>query len=402
MRNEMKNAVVLSCDERLVFALGNVLFQLKEYNFIDDIVIYFKYFDKQLNDKLLKISPKVKIIEFKEDDVINYLKFDLDSNFFMKVYGYMPFVKFLALDLIEQYDNIMLLDVDVLILKDFSFVFSSYPIAYKSRGYLHQLIECPRDYTLPNGGVVVINKTILDYISNPKIVAFDLINEFCNKASVDEIALGYMVYKYNLPLRLLNDFKVNVSPISKNSLDSVIVHGASPYKFWTHSVASFLFPLWRRYNKIWNNFCNDNDLEMFMFQDCIDDEINPEILSNMYFAITVHKHIWNCHHDLRICVGFSNIIKIFIKDIPFSIHFEIIQSGNNYKLMLHDETSQRNDISLSKFSAMLAKINLIARAYPNRFEGAKVINLNLLNKELNHIYNALKGDLYQYALFYKS
>ena len=398
----MKNAVVLSCDERLVFALGNVIYQLRDYNFIDDIVIYLKNFDNKLKDRISKISSKIRVIDFNDKDVIEYLKFNVESNNFLKVYGYMVFAKFLAFDLLEEYDNIILLDVDILILKDFSFILSNTPISYKSRGRLNQYLECSDEYTVPNAGVVAINKSIFNYIKSPKIVAFEAVNTFYNKVNIDEIVLGYMVYKNKLPLRLMNNLPVNISPVNENSLDSAIVHGALPNKFWSHPVASFLFPKWKAYNNNWNDFCDDNDLGLYKHNLNIKNELNPKILFNMFFAINVYKEIWNCHHDLKIYINLSDIIKIFIDNIPHSIHFEIKQFGYDYKLMLHDESPKRNDNSLSNFSVLLNKINLKVYVFPNRFEGSKVIKVGLLHKELSSVYNALKNDLLQYSLFYKS
>ena len=156
-----KCAIFLVCDNELVFALGNILLQLNKYNFFNRIIIEHNISDSNVINLLSRIDKRCFFVNRNPNDVISKLKFDVKNNLYMNIYGAKTFYKFFAFDYLNEFDNLIILDIDMLFQSDFSEILSDAPIAYKPRGYLCQYINNIKpNFTIPNCGLIALNKYI--------------------------------------------------------------------------------------------------------------------------------------------------------------------------------------------------------------------------------------------------
>ena len=249
-----KCAIFLVCDDKLAFALGNLIIQLSKYKFVDQILLLLNSENRKLKYILQSIDNRIKYIDLNADDIIKNLNFDLENNTFIKNYGIMVFARFFALKFIDEYENIILMDVDILIQDSFIELCDKFPLKWRCGNALNSKITCNENYTYPNGGFICIGNDIKKYIDD-KIInfIFSSINKYNKLPSVDEFIWGLLAYEYNIPVKLLDKQLYNTYPCWEGSRTSKIVHGMSIYKFWNSEASDFLFPQWRINNNKWNN-----------------------------------------------------------------------------------------------------------------------------------------------------
>lgn len=395
-----KCAMLLFCDNNLIPALGNTLIQLKKFNFIDNIIIEHTIDDENIIEVLKQIDQRCIFTHVDDKMVYEKITFDIKNNIYMKMYGVPTFYKFFAFRYLEEFENIIISDIDMCFLSDFSDIISDAPIAYKSRGWLNQYIDVPNQYTIPNCGLIVINKKILDYCNNITDELFSIVNEFYTLNSLDEIAFAMLIYKFNIPLNVLDKELYNSTPISNNARKASIVHGASPYKFWEDPSVNFIFPEWNDANNKWNQLCKDNGINNYSFN--LDEKffLSEKNIIDMYFNIVIYKEIYNINNDFIIYMNEKwNFIKIYINGYPEDFHFEISRVGKLIRVMIHDENSYRiNSMILKKsFYTIMNKIeNIKTRNINGRIEVFLICEKNKIKDTLSYMYRCIKDDINKY------
>lgn len=401
-----KNAVLLFCDQNLIHALGNTLIQLKKFKFIDKIIVEHTIDDENIINVLMQIDDRCIFIHVNDSIVNEKIKFDIENNIYMKMYGVPTFYKFYAFKYLEKFENIIICDIDMCFLSDFSDIISDSPIAYKSRGRLNQYIDVPDEYTIPNCGLIVINKSIYNYCNNITDELFNIVNEFSSLNSLDEIAFAMLIYKFNIPLNILDKELYNSTPISHNCRKACIVHGASPYKFWEDPAVNFIFPIWNDANNEWNKLCIKNNIDSYKFN--LEDGffLSEKNIIDMYFNVTLYKNIYNMSGDFIIYFNEKwNFIKIYIRDYPEDFHFEISRVGNMVRIMIHDENNYRfNSIILKEaFYNIMKKIeNVKIRNIEGRFEVYLISEKNKIKNTILYMYKCIKDDIYKYFYLEKN
>lgn len=244
----MKNAVVLISDEKYTFAMGNVICQLKNHCYIDTIFIIVQQASDEVVESLLTLDSRVKTLVIDHDLFKTYLSERLLKSQFVCRWGTLPFLRFMALPLLKDYDNLVFLDIDILILRPFNEAITNASISFRGRCSLSIYDRrIPQEFKMPNAGVVIVSRAITNTFQSVESLrdeCFKILNEFSNTENVDEFVWGYLVYKYKLTFRDLPS-KFNCFPCQSGSRSATIVHGAASYKFWTHQLVNVLFPEWR-------------------------------------------------------------------------------------------------------------------------------------------------------------
>jgi len=244
----MKNAVILISDEKYTFAMGNVICQLKNHCYIDTIFIIVQQASDEVVESLLSLDSRVKTLVIDPDLFKSYLSEKLLKSQFVRRWGTLPFMRFMALPLLKDYDNLIFLDIDILILRPFNEAITNASISFRGRCSLSIYDRrVPQEYKMPNAGVVIVSQAIINTFERVEYLrdeCFKILNEFSNTENVDEFVWGYLVYKYKLTFKDLPP-KFNCFPCQNGSRSATIVHGAASYKFWTHQLVNVLFPEWR-------------------------------------------------------------------------------------------------------------------------------------------------------------
>lgn len=297
----MKSAVILISDHRCIFAMANVICQLRRHKYIDSIYIIIPDSPDEVAQNLVSIDPRVKKLPIDVETFENYLSDELLNSNFVRRWGTHPFLRFMALPLLEDYDNLIYLDIDILILKSFEEIISTIPISFRGRCPLSVYDrQVSSEFKMPNAGVVVVSRTILNFFvtgQSLRDVCFEILNKYANTENVDEFVWGYLVYKYNLPFHDLH-IKYNCFPCQKGSRSAVIVHGAGSYKFWSHPLVNVLFPEWQEYSKIVSNYgmCQKTSHDP-------QESLTEESLFNSLFALEIFKIFSN---DERFQINWNN------------------------------------------------------------------------------------------------
>lgn len=405
----MKNcAIFLACDDRLIFALGNTILQLKKFKFIDNIIIYTNIEDERIERVLHGIDDRVIFFKCDKDYICSMINFYNEDNSFIKKYGIMPFTRYLAFNFLDEYKNIIICDIDMLFMKDFSGCITEYPLSWRPTSDVNDFIdECPKGYTYPNGGFIVINNNIKQYIKSIDVF-FEIVNKFKDKPHVDELAFGYAAYKYNIPVNKLHS-EYNTFPYYNNSRNAIIVHGVGKYKFWTNSASNFLFGEWNIYNNKWNEICNKNDIEKYKYNLNIKFLFTEQKIFELEILNTLYNKLFSCNKELTPFYNLKwNFIKIFINGVHDNFHFEIKPDGGKYLIQIHDENENRVSSNMFKilFKDIFQNINDIKfKNIDSRFDAYMYSSYENINNNINYIYNNIKRYLsmylYVYSLYYK-
>lgn len=298
----MKNAVILISDEKYTFAMGNVICQLKNHCYIDTIFIIVQQASDEVVESLLSLDSRVKTLVIDPDLFKSYLSEKLLKSQFVRRWGTLPFMRFMALPLLKDYDNLIFLDIDILILRPFNEAITNASISFRGRCSLSIYDRrVPQEYKMPNAGVVIVSQAIINTFERVEYLrdeCFKILNEFSNTENVDEFVWGYLVYKYKLTFKDLPP-KFNCFPCQNGSRSATIVHGAASYKFWTHQLVNVLFPEWRANSESLykeGTFRNISQLP--------EDALTEDKLFNSIFALEMFQEfanderfqiVWNNH-----------------------------------------------------------------------------------------------------------
>ena len=195
----MKNAVVLISDEKYTFAMGNVICQLKNHCYIDTIFIIVQQASDEVVESLLTLDSRVKTLVIDHDLFKTYLSERLLKSQFVCRWGTLPFLRFMALPLLKDYDNLVFLDIDILILRPFNEAITNASISFRGRCSLSIYDRrIPQEFKMPNAGVVIVSRAITNTFQSVESLrdeCFKILNEFSNTENVDEFVWGYLVYK---------------------------------------------------------------------------------------------------------------------------------------------------------------------------------------------------------------
>ena len=215
---------------------------------------------------------------------------------------------------------------------------------------------------------------------------------------------GYLSYKFNIPVKVLDPKKFNVAPFRVGSSQSAIVHGSSKYKFWRRSSIAFLFPQWLKYNDEWSLICKNHNLPQFAYR--VEMPIWTEAtLIAFDFSYEMYRQVWNCDIDLipRLMLN-QEFLKIHIRNLSEDIHLEVSRRPNTYLLQLHDENHVRNKSDFAKrIFSEVRKFYPAGKLRPdmpyNRFDFCVEVGLQNLRSSLIDFYLIIKPFIELYSVF---
>ncbi len=407
------SAIFLFGNESNIFAMANTCLQLRKFNFIRNVILCIKTNNLDLMSAIKSIDTRIIIRNIRESEIYDKLNFNYQNNIFIKMYSEMPFARFFAFEYLNDFDNIIIADSDMVFQDGFESILSNLGegcdqgiFAWHKANPLNRRLNLDIDesYTYPNGGLICVNKKIVEYVDNPSQELFSYVNMWHNKPSIDEFVWGYLCYKYKIPVKVLDPKKFNVAPFRVGSLQSSIVHGSSKYKFWRRSSIAFLFPQWLKHNDEWNAICQNFNLPQFTYK--VEMPIWTEAtLIAFDFSYEMYRQVWNCDVNLIPSLMLNQeFLKIHIRNISEDIHLEISRRSNTYLLQLHDEGQVRNKSAFAK-----RIFSQVKNFYPtgklrsdmpnNRFDFCVEVGLHNLRSSLVNFYLKIKPFIELYSVF---
>ncbi|WP_077072343.1 glycosyltransferase [Mailhella massiliensis] len=237
----MSTAVIFSCDNNYSVGVYINIIAIEKNNhvLIDKYIVYADSWDEENIAKIKSISNKVEIISFdKNSFLMENEKFNNHAiSSFIDKWGHFKLGFSIYLLQLNNFDRIIFLDADVLVLSDISYLNTIESIGWRSGILTYDYNK--EKLQRPNAGVLVFHKSIPYELMAQKYC------EYVLKFKSDELALLILAYDLNINVINLN-FEYNYVYIARNLLntkeDIKIYHCVGDKKIWNSAFLRMLFP----------------------------------------------------------------------------------------------------------------------------------------------------------------
>jgi len=233
-----KNAVVFTISSDLVFAVANLLFDIKRLspNIADEVVILH---DGGLEKKdLLLLNSILPTREIKYIIPVDDLSiFNQDT---LKYFTIMAYAKYECLRLLNEYKNVIYLDPDMVIKKDISPLLETCQSGIKMmpsrQKVIEQLHEKVDEYDMNKEGIcgcIFVFQDHSDYMKYYNFCIFSL-NKYAGKLKLAEQAIfDFMIQKFDIKICPIDVKIYSPHPTDKDlAPHAKIIHAYGQPKFW--------------------------------------------------------------------------------------------------------------------------------------------------------------------------
>lgn len=231
-----KLVIVLGATGNMSFAVANVLMGLEQCleNTNFDIIIYHDNKFKANDIKLLNSIIPSKFIEYKYPASINNF-----TDFAINRYTEIAFSRYECFNLLDEYENVLWLDIDILIKKDIlplieeceQSVGACKISAPVNINFTKKINNYDMDIDFFNSGVLLFKDTLPNY----KIFSDWCYSKTNELAPIlicpDQGIINLLFQEFNICVYDIKD-KYNCHPRKINIKDPVILHTYCPEKFW--------------------------------------------------------------------------------------------------------------------------------------------------------------------------
>ena len=258
--NKKEFAIVLGATSNMTFAVANVLIGLKKHspNFNTDIIIFHNDISKE-DKSLLNSIYLCKFIDyvFPLNDTSKF------NEAYFNQFTKLAYSRYECFKMLDEYKNVLWLDIDVLIQQDISGIFDRCKsgIAFAKKAYdfeiIKNLIKPIDEYNMNEGsfnsGVIVFKDNLPEY---------QKLTEWCYEKTLEYAEYLYLPDQAILNL-MLQEFNLNadefgfdynfcilantIKQTKKESVNAKILHSACPEKFWNF----WNFKEWNENYKTW-------------------------------------------------------------------------------------------------------------------------------------------------------
>lgn len=265
---EQKFAIFLFGDSNYLFAIANTIYQLKKFDIINKFIVYLDMQSTNGGEDLLnKIDQRVEVFTDGRTLLANFINpINFEKPIF-KRYSISILFRLFAVNFLDRYENIVILDSDNFYRKSFIDIqkeFLKGDIAFRSyRNIILNIGQNKIEIPYPSGAIIILNKTIYKYKDKFLDIATNYIKNNINCEHIDEVAFAYASYLLNLKVNLLGS-KYNSFITTDDSLTSAVVCAYGDYKFWTKPIFYLIYQSWYKFNDLWNKLCEKENQKQFI------------------------------------------------------------------------------------------------------------------------------------------
>lgn len=358
-KSHKKNCVIVFfITKDYAFTVANMIIGLNRYspNLADDIIIFHEGLSDDDKNCLNILSNKIIFKKFTKDEFMNKISTKLKNNkkfiHSIEKYTYLNLAKFEIFNLLNNYKNVIMLDTDMLIQKDFSEILNYKPAAWRPTVIgLHASFNynaydfLTKDSARPNGGLLYIcDELDSNFFSTEQSYIF--LDKYIDdiKGTLDETTFALMFHKNNIKPKTL-PVEYNSWVHYKNSFNSYIIHAMGKNKFWNNQIIKMAYPEWEFNNKIWKSIGGKSYTGNVQHYNS-KYETPSNFINTSYNEILWDDIILSIHDDLPYCIYCSqdkinNYYQLFILLISKDIHYELVkQDENEIKICLHCEDKE--------------------------------------------------------------
>lgn len=256
MQDKKEKAIVLGATGNLTFAVANVLIGIKKHspNLNADFVIFHSNISKK-DQNLLSSMISCKFIEYEMP--INTTNVEKSS---FSRYSKLAFSRYECFKMLNEYKQVLWMDIDILIKKDISGIFDYAKTGislYQEEASLQECFSIPiEDYDMRgkhyNSGILLLNDNLskwekmTDWLYSK---TYQLANylKYADQGIINLLLQEFQLEVDNLPQ------KYNCHPEKKEIKNALIVHSYSPQKFWSWYNNKYHFKEWDENYKKWLN-----------------------------------------------------------------------------------------------------------------------------------------------------
>lgn len=368
-----ETAAVFRCTPNLSFAVANMIVGIEKYNsnFITDYIIFSTDISDSNNNILYDIcnfyKKNIKIIHYKYDRLHN-LKLNFHEKFFFKRYPLIIFSLFDIFDLLNEYKNVIALDVDMVVIDRFDDIVNYGNFAFRPARILNeQLVEKVslfEDNVTPNAGFIYINDSLPNYGKLTSKCYSLLSQHFENiKNTFEETILGILICTEDIKYTALG-LEYNCPCCSSKSIESKIIHYLNVKKPWESLNSLRAIPEYAqnvyKVNKITNGKYKNINIENAKFNDTFKRNFNLE-----YFRLLYDKIRSFLPDYLSPEISPENsFLPLYIKNIDKRIHYNLRIQRNKHNIKdTFEETNKENNIQHIECGLSLKNIFLISPIY---------------------------------------
>ena len=241
MTIQKKNTAIVFClTTNFMFAVGNAVFDIKRFctDWVDEVVIIYDGKLRNKDAEIIKNTFPTRFIEYdfplKDDSVFNQET--------MQAFTKMVFAKFECLKLLDEYKNVICLDYDIAIVRNFKeildFPSDYFKILLRGDTVGRQMHKPIPGYDMNREGMCActfaVNEKLKDYLKIYEY-CYRKASEYAEYIKHPEQAIFDLVFQdFKLtPSIIKDDFFISVNdPLGQKNPLGKIIHTGGSYKFW--------------------------------------------------------------------------------------------------------------------------------------------------------------------------
>lgn len=236
MSQKKELAIVFGATGNMAFALANVLIGLKKHS--PDLITDLIVFEQGISEKDKKLINTILPCDFRE---YHFPKQNTLSDDTLKKFSELTFSRFECFNMLNEYKNVLWLDIDILIQQDIASLLAEKSIGISMLGGLKagddftiQVKGLEKDKENFNAGIMYIQDNLPNYESLAEYCYSKTIEYAPYLKSADQGIINLMIKENKLDVHRL-DWKYNSNPgFNFDYVKSVIVHTYCPEKFWNY------------------------------------------------------------------------------------------------------------------------------------------------------------------------
>lgn len=351
-----KIAFVFIATKKYIFALSTMIVNLRETgnDYYDNIIIYHENFSQDDMKALIKLEPKIifkkytrKMYVSEHGEIIQE-----HEKKFIERYSHLTIVKYKTIENLKNYSKVLYIDLDMLILGDFSDIFKHKGVAWRNSGesfkekflklsdldnlkkYCNVNGDDIKNWSAPNSGLLYFSDDSLDfnYYLNAGREFVKFFKEYFCKG-IDEITISF-IFNYNKAKIVSLDKHTYNTVLSWFDKKTKIVHFVGAQKVWNNSLYQLLFPEWMEYY--------NESKEIVKYKDESVDYYAKESLREVLNLYTWNEIISNFivpkGLKMEYSGDFSRVLLRFSSVIFYSLSFKLLKRKVVLELFIDDDS----------------------------------------------------------------
>lgn len=320
-------------------------------------------------------------------------------------YSHFYFAKFEIFDLLNDYEEVLWLDSDMLIVGSIMDIITEKPISWRPNGFeldgpfekiVHGVGFANFQYsavkTKPNGGLIFVRSSVRKKYGISTHYAYKIALgclTYTNKTTIDEWVLGIIAHYHKIPVHECP--KIYNHPSWGDGVDqAIIIHAVGSYKFWNSRAHEVIFPEWLENEKKWLSLGGTAPQKKYM------EKTFPHTKARIIkfaknYDLWIHLYAL-IRDDLPLdimpdIIIHRNFYQLYIRDIDKKIHYELSSTSNDRKIILALHCENKELMKTSAWKDFIAQHIFILK---NKYNFQLLISDTVIGFEITILRTQLK------------